>query len=192
MTEPASLYERVLGPAFAQLCPTVKELHDVTGDLSASGSCDVTRGANWLANRLADVVGMPPAGQGVPLTFSITLEGAKERWTRDFAGHRFHSVLWNRGQALYERLGPVLLEFRLEVRDGGLSMLMQRGWLLGIVPLPRFCLPSVLTRESCARGLYQFDVQVDWSILGPVVRYRGTLEVIEQASRQSVVGCSDR
>jgi len=175
MTTSAPLYERVMGPAFAKLCPAVKALHDVSGDLRAAGRCDVTRGGNWLANRLADLVGMPPAGQDLPLTFSIAREGDTERWTRDFAGHRFHSVLWNRGGALYERLGPVLLEFRLVARDDSLSMLMQRGWLFGVVPLPRFLLPSVLTREFCAGGLYQFDVQVDWPMLGPVVRYRGTL-----------------
>jgi hypothetical protein len=176
MTVSPPLYERVMGPAFAHLCPAVKALHDVRGDLRAIGRCDVTRGGNWLANRLADLVGMPPAGQDLPLTFSIAQEGAQERWTRDFAGHRFQSVLWNRGEALYERLGPVLLEFRLEVRDGSLSMLMQHGWLFGIVPLPRICLPSVLTREFCADGLYHFDVQVDWPLLGPVIRYRGTLD----------------
>jgi hypothetical protein len=169
------LYKRVLGENFQALCPAVKALHDVTIDSRATGRCDVIRGDNWLANRLADLVGMPPSGLDVPLVFSIAFEGERERWTRDFAGHQFQSLLWNEGESLFERLGPVLFEFQLQVRDGALSMVLRKGWLLGLLRLPRFCLPLVLTQEFCTDGLYQFDVQVDWPLLGRVIRYRGTL-----------------
>lgn len=120
---------------------------------------------------------MPPSGRNVPLVFSISLEGERERWTRDFAGHRFQSLLWNKGESLFERLGPVLFEFQLLVRDGALSMVLLKGWAFGILRLPRFCLPAVSTQEFCAEGLYQFDVQVDWPFLGRVIRYRGNLGI---------------
>lgn len=175
---PDPLYRRVLEAEFDGLCPSVRALHSVTGSFRAAGGCDVTRGANWLANRLADLVGMPPAGKDVPLTFSIDVVGDSARWTRDFAGHRFQSLLWAEGSRVFERLNPVVLEFRLELERGSLSMVLQRGWLLGLLPLPRFCLPQVSTRESCgADGRYRFVVQVDWPLLGPVVRYQGWLDV---------------
>jgi hypothetical protein len=171
------LYRRVLGDRFSQLCAPVQALHTATRGFEVTGRCDIERGSSWLANRLADFVGMPPAGKDVPLRFHIAKEAERERWTRDFAGHRFHSVLWQQGELVHERLGPVELAFRLEIEQGALRMVLQKGWLLGLLRLPRFCLPAVSTREFGSGAQYQFDVKVDWPLLGQVVRYQGTLDM---------------
>jgi hypothetical protein len=173
-----SLYQRILGDSFGQLCPAVRKLHAITTDFCAAGHCTIERGNGWLVNLLAWMAGMPQAGRNVALAFSISVQHGREVWTRDFAGHRFHSVLWtDNGTTLLEHLGPVRLEFRLDVQGGGLRMLLQRGLLFGVLRLPFFCLPKVTTIESCELGYYRFEVQVDWPLLGPVIRYCGVLDV---------------
>jgi hypothetical protein len=169
------LYARVLGARFARLCPEVRALHEFPDGYRARGHCAVRRGDNWLAQRLADLAGLPRSGEQVALGFTIDVDGRRETWTRDFAGRRFVSVLWDRGERLCERIGPMTFEFALRIDDGRLSMLLQRARFLGIVPVPRWAAPRVQTVESGDDGTYRFDVSVVLPLLGLLIEYRGVL-----------------
>lgn len=177
MNDSAPLYQRVLGDEFDHLCPAVKALHSTDRRLRAKGQCEIRRGKSWVAQLLATLGGLPPSGSDVPIEFSIDVADGREVWVRDFNGSRFVSVLSCKRGRLCERIGPLTLAFQLAVKDGTMSMAVTGGWLFGLLPLPRFVLPIVSTRESCAGGVYHFDVAADWPILGPVIRYTGLLSV---------------
>lgn len=172
----APLYERILGERFAALSPEVRKLHSATKCYEARGACEVVRGESWAARFLAWTAAMPGAGRDIPLHFTIEVAGGRERWTRRFGEESFSSELREHGGLLRERIGPATFEFALEVDGGALRMVLKRGWLLHVVPMPRFTMPAMATREWGEGGVYRFEVSVHWPGVGRVVEYRGRLE----------------
>lgn len=125
------------------------------------------------------MVGFPRAGTGVPLTVTVTPDGDGERWTRDFDGRRFASVLrpgrGNDAGLLIERFGAISIALALTIESGRLYLIPRRWFAFG-VPMPRSLLPVGDSFEHEVEGNFAFDVEIGAPLLGRIVAYRGTLD----------------
>lgn len=173
-TLPPPLYERVMGERFAALPPAVRAMHQVLRDSGAAGEAQVTRGRKGFARLAGRLFGFPPEGRH-RLHVAFAEQDGRERWTRDFAGHRFTTELAERGGSLTERFGLVRFAFDLPSDEAGLRMIIRRWWL-GPLPLPLSLAPHTEAREWEEGGRFQFEVAIALPLLGPLVHYRGWLE----------------
>lgn len=175
----ASLYQQLLGIAFATLPAQVQALHSARAARRWSGMAEVRRGRGLLARIVGGLFGFPRRGSAVPVSVAFTPERGGERWTRDFAGRRFSS--WQRrGQGrndalLVERFGPIDVALALVVEEDRLQLVARRWSLLGI-PLPTALLPGGRTFETEREGRFVFDVEIGAPLVGLIVGYRGTLQ----------------
>jgi hypothetical protein len=172
-----SLFQAALGAKWLELPPCIRRLHAGHGVQSFSGHAQVTRGRGLVAGLAAWLLGLPKAGEDVPLTVTMTPSPDAEVWERSFAGRRLRSVLTPspRPGHLRERFGPATYELELPVVDAALHFPVRRGWLLG-VPMPSALLPRSCTREFAVDGTFHFDVGLYAPLTGGlIVRYRGCL-----------------
>lgn len=171
----AALFSRLLGESFATLAPPVRALHLRGGARRYRGEVEVERGRSLLAALCARATRLPPAGRG-PIEVEIAADADGERWSRHVGGHAMRSRLWEHDGLLHERLGPATFAFRLSARDGAIAWSVVRVHVLG-VPLPARWFDGVAARESGSGGRYTFDVRAALPLAGPLVRYRGWLDV---------------
>lgn len=176
-TSATTLFETALGDKWHDLPPAVQRLHS-GGDVERfSGRAEITRGRSTVAWLAAWLVGLPKAGEDVPLTLCITRTPQGEAWERSFAGQRLGSVLTPspRPHHVRERFGLATFEQELPVEDLVLHVPVRRGWLLGM-PLPSWLLPGSCSREYTVDGVFHFDIGLYAPLTGGlVVRYRGWL-----------------
>lgn len=173
----APLFRRALGANWHDLPPAIQRLHAGRGVERFSGRAEVTRGRGLVAWLAARLLGLPAAGEDIPLTVTMTATPEGEVWERDFAGRRLRSVLTPspRPYHVRERFGVAAYELELPVVDAALHFTVRRGWLLGI-PLPSRLLPQSCTREFAMDGVFHFDVGLYAPLTGGlIVRYRGRL-----------------
>jgi putative NADH-flavin reductase len=168
------LFARAMGHQFPALPDPVRGMHELYGDAAAEGEGTVTRGTNPLARLLGAMLRLPPSGT-YPLHVAFAERDGKERWTRDFGGHRFSSELSQSGPRIVERFGPLRFAFAVRGFGNGLSMELRRWSAFGI-PLPRSIGPAINARELDEEGRFRFDVAVRMPLIGPVIHYSGWLE----------------
>lgn len=172
--QPPPLYARVMGGDFAKLDPAIRALHSVLRDDGASGRGTVDCGNGWICKAIARMMRFPPAGE-YPVHVHFAERGGVEHWTRDFGGYRFSSRLRDGGRGrVIEAFGPLRFHFRLPVRDGGLTMKLER-WSLGPLPLPIALAPRSAAREWEEDETFHFDVPISLPLIGRIVHYRGWL-----------------
>lgn len=175
----ASLYQQLLGSAFASLPPRLQALHAAGAPQRWHGRAEVRRGRGLLARLLARAFGFPPAATDVPLTVEFATDPRGERWTRTFGGRRFSS--WqSRGRGrnawlLVERFGLIRVAMALVV-DGDRLRLLPRRWSCLGIPLPKALLPGGATYETERDGRFVFDVEIAAPWVGLIVAYRGSLQ----------------
>lgn len=174
-----SLFQHLLGDAFAQLAPAVQRGHQPGAGLLLSGQAAVRRGRNFLARILCRVMGFPAEGDTVPVRVRMDVLPDGERWQRSFAAQRFESRFSaGRGALqglLVEQFGPLRFHIGLTVVDGALHWAVRSGALWRI-PLPALLLPSGDSREYALDGRFHFDVEIAHPLAGRIVQYRGWLE----------------
>jgi len=175
----APMYRQLLGSAFEQLPPRVRELHDSRQPRQWTGNASIRRGRGLLARLVASLFRFPAAGEQVPVSVTFTPEGDGERWTRNFGGRSFSSIQspgTGRNQyLLVERFGPLRFAMAL-VLDGPHLRLIPRRWHFLGMPMPRALLPGGNSFETDDDGRFGFDVEVTVPGIGLIVAYRGTLE----------------
>ena len=175
----ASLYQRVLGSAYATLPASVQALHAPSAAKRWHGTARVERGSGVLSRLLAAVFGFPAAGEQVPVVVAFTDEADGERWTRRFADRTFSSLQTagvGRNEALLvERFGVIDVALALVV-DGGRLQLLPRRWSVWGVPLPRWLLPGGNSFEAEVDGRFAFEVEIAAPVVGRIVAYRGMLD----------------
>ena len=169
------LFERVLGPVFAQLPPRLRALHSIPQRQRWCGRGDVLRGTHWLVAPCAWLARLPPSATDVPVSVEFTVDATGERWDRRFGGVRMASRLWQRDGRLHERLGALRFRFALEVVEGEILWRAERAWAFGILPLPARWFAGVHCREREHEGRYEFLVDVSMPLLGRLIRYEGWL-----------------
>ena len=176
--QPASpLFQSALGDRWLELPSCVRRLHTVQGTASFSGRAQVTRGRGIVAWLAAWLIGLPRAGEDVPVTVTMTRTPDGETWERNFAGRRLRSFLTPspRPNHLRERFGVATYELELPVEEAVMHLPVRRGWILGI-PLPSVLLPQSCSREFAVDGTFHFDVGLFAPVTGGlIVRYRGSL-----------------
>lgn len=180
----APLYRQLLGSAFNDLQPRLRELHGSRQARVWTGVAEVRRGRGALARMIAAILGFPTAAAQAPVTVAFAPEKDGERWTRNFAGKTFTSAQ-SRGSGrdeylLVERFGAISVALAL-VLDGSRLCLIPRRWRLWGIPMPRFLLPTGSSFEAEEENRFCFDVNISAPLVGLMFAYRGTLEPIAQA-----------
>ena len=133
------------------------------------------RGPGRLRNGVASILGMPPAGTHVPVRLQVVAEDDRERWIRDFDGHRVETVQWAREEMLMEALGRVCFCCALVLEGPRLRYEFRRAWFAGI-PIPRWLSPSVMSYVEAGDAGWFVVVHVLAPLLGALVKYEGWIE----------------
>jgi hypothetical protein len=128
------------------------------------------------------VAGLPTACRDVPTTVVFDASPQQEIWQRDFDGRKMTSSLAYRDGLLHERLGAVHFRFWLHVSEGALWWQVAGVRVFGILPLPAKLFEGVRCREHETDGRYEFLIEAALPLLGPVVRYQGWLEPVQDAA----------
>jgi hypothetical protein len=171
------LFRGLLGDdAFDVLPTTLRHLHLRRGHAEYRGDVAVVRGNGWLSRFCGWATRLPPAGTG-PITVEILADDLGEHWIRHVAGHAMRSRLWAAEGLLNERLGLVDFGFSLEGGHGVITWTVVRVRAFGLLPLPVAWFSQVRARESEEDGRYRFEVTAALPLAGPLVHYRGWLEV---------------
>lgn len=136
-----SIYQQVLGPAFASLAPQLQALHRPGPRAEWAGRAKVTRGKPRLANLVATLFSFPKAGDDIPVSVTfLTAPDRRETWGRNFAGRLMVSTQeagTRRNQHLItERFGPFAFGLAI-VCDAEKLRIIPRRWSVFGLPLPR-------------------------------------------------------
>jgi hypothetical protein len=181
--ERSNLFALAKHQDFSALPEPIRAIHDRSQCFSASGRCDVDRGANPVAQLVSALFRLPRAGRDLPLTVKFIARGGAEVWERHFAGRVMRSHLrraWIPGEIL-ERFGPFAFTIRLRWDGTRLHYEMAGGRFLGI-GLPRTLLPRSDAFESVENGTFRFDVRLSLPLVGLLAHYRGWLKPDELIS----------
>jgi len=172
---PPSLYRRILRARFDALPAVLRRFHDAEGGGRARGTFRVERGRGRLRNGVASILGMPRAGTDVPVRLQVMSEGGRERWIRDFDGHRVETVQWAQGESLMEAMGRIRFCCALVLDGSRLRYEFRRAWFAGI-PIPRWISPSVVSYVEAGDAGWFVLVHVLAPMLGALVKYEGWIE----------------
>lgn len=177
----AAIVETALGKAaFGALPQPLRMFHGSEGHPVWHGRASVANGASPIARLLRWIIGLPKAGDDIPVTVSVdrrtTENGRAEIWTRNFGGLRFSSELNLDGQnRLHERFGPIAFQLGAKAQYGRISLPIVSARFLGI-PLPRILLPrSDACEATDAQERFHFDVKLTLPFAGLLVHYSGWL-----------------
>lgn len=184
-----SLYQRVIGDAYATMPEPVQAMHAVTAAaivVTAAGESEVSRGSSLLAKFMGRMLGLPPAG-AYPIKIRFIREaegkGDAEVLERRYGPYVFRSrqesIETDRGLRLVETMGPVAIIVRPEGSAAGIEFIVEETRLGRNGPkLPQLLRPRIVaTERGDAEGRYLFDVHVSTPLAGLVVHYRGWLRV---------------
>jgi hypothetical protein len=173
----APLFARILKERFACLPKAIRDVHSPQPRLDLCGRATVEESPRQLTRLVRRLLGLPRAGEDVPVHVQIEARGEQERWRRDFAGQEFTSLLGSSdfSDRITERFGAMTCEFNLVASKEMLSMEIV-GWSLGPMPLPRSLAPTINAREWVdEQGRFRFDVAIGAPVIGQIVHYRGWL-----------------
>lgn len=171
------LFRRILGPEFDRLAPYVREVHG-GNTLQLRGRVTVTRGSAMLGLLIGRLASLPDAQHDAAARIDLVLEGEGETWTRHFGNSRpMRSHLHARDGLLLERLGPVRLRFRLREKSCAIVWELESVSFFGI-PAPRRWFAATAARSFEENGRYCFEVDVALPIVGHLIGYRGSTEVV--------------
>src|SRR5258708_16279853 len=131
---PAGLYPRLLGSDWSRLDETVRRFHVESTSVQASGSFQIRHGNRMMAKWLLWLLGMPSAGEAVPVELVVCAREGGESWMRTFAAGRLTTTHFPlAGDLLAERLGAVELRF-CPAGAGGALVYRQLSAALRVLP----------------------------------------------------------
>lgn len=131
---------------------------------------------------------MPEEATDSPTRLVIERTESREKWCRVIGDCAFSTTqVATRDGLLAERFGVVELRFRLEVHGGDLVFVQAEAAMrIGGVTLrlPMFVVPRVSAREGLEPGgsRLRVSVSLDAPVLGRLVSYSGTVDVIRPPS----------
>jgi hypothetical protein len=186
-----TLVNRWFGPQFRQLHPLLQQLHEEGGCLAGEVELGVGPGiSGWVGRRLARKLGLPAQAGRMPLTVDISHTHEALVWGRRFsAGHpmvsRFEPVgQWPDGYWL-ERTGAMQFRLTVDVKEGGWHWRVLGASLHGI-PLPVKLMPQSHAYKCMEGEDYRFDVAFTAPMLGPLLWYRGLLQLQPRGTRPEI------
>jgi hypothetical protein len=169
-----TLFPSVLGVEFSALDSCLRWMHSGESR-QLRGFVTVKRGTSVAAKVVGVLASLPSAMTDAPIEVRIEVTDKEETWTRLFANqHLMVSTLKSDRGLLVERLGPVVVKFRLLVRDGTLEWALEHIAAFGIaLPLSWFRISGTIdSRDGC----YHFVVDSELRGVGRIVRYEGLLD----------------
>lgn len=175
MNQP-TLYQSLLGDRFAMLPAELQKFHGAVGQFCYQGTASVAAADHPLTRLTARLLGLPVRSAEVGLQFMLDANADQEIWTRNFSGQVMRSRLRARDGLLYERLGIVMLQSRLEFTGNILRMHILGVRVFG-VPVPAWTVPHVVAEETASHGQLHFNIHVSWGRLGRLASYRGHLQM---------------
>lgn len=159
--------------AFAKLPELVQKAH--RGTIKLSGTAKVERG--WgLGGLIAAIMGLPKSNPKAELTVMAWHFPDQIVWSRTFDGKAFESTFKKDEDFLVEQMGPLSLYLQ-PMCEGGRLVYRLIATQIGPIALPRALAPSMNAWESEKDGKYMFEVSVRLPIIGPMIRYSGTLDL---------------
>jgi hypothetical protein len=169
-----TLYQRVLGDRFSSLQPGLQAFLAADCPKHASGSMQVVREKGWFRNRIASLLGIPPAGR-YETHLEVLPWSCGERWLRHFNAHTLETRQRAYGDLLLESSGPGTIGFELAVDRGGLLFRCRRAWLVG-VRIPLWLAPQI-EADNRAVDPERWSVSVRFSVLGlgQIAKYEGEI-----------------
>jgi len=170
----ATLFPSVLGVEFVALDSCLRWVHSGESR-QLRGFVTVNPGTSVVAKTLGVLASLPPAMTDAPIEVRIEVIKKGETWTRLFANHHLMvSTLKSDRGLLVERLGPVVVRFRLLARDGTLEWVLEHMAAFGIaLPLSWFRISATIDSRD---GRYHFIVDSELRGIGRIVRYEGLLD----------------
>ncbi|MDB5395801.1 MAG: saccharopine dehydrogenase [Rhodospirillales bacterium] len=177
--------EVALGDSFDLLPDAVKAVHRAGPTAWLVGTAQVEGAQSRIGVLFARLFGFPAASEHVGVRVMMRLHpDGTETWERDFGGRRLRSRLAPSGRArITESFGPFTFDVAVEAEPRGLTMRVV-GWRLGKLVLPRSLAPRSNAFESVdGEGLFSFEVPIAVPLLRRLVRYRGSLTLVEWCRR---------
>lgn len=170
----ATLFPSVLGVEFSALDSCLRWVHSGESR-QLRGFVTVKRGTSVVAKVVGVLAFLPSAMTDAPIEVRIEVTEKGETWTRLFANHHLMvSTLKSDRGLLVERLGPVVVKFRLLVRDGTLEWVLEHIAAFGIaLPLSWFRISATIDSRDAR---YHFLVDSELRGIGRIVRYEGLLD----------------
>ena len=173
VTNSRSLYEAVLGEAFASLHAHVRRAH--LPPLRAEGTLDVEHGPGWLARPIIWLMKLPAAGFRQPVRLDVAEDGSELVWTRCIGGSVLRTRQRASGSRLVERSGIGSISFHLAVEEGALFYRQASIHVAGL-RVPASVGPRVTAVVSATAEGWRVEVTVTWR--GRIVcRYGGTIRL---------------
>lgn len=169
---PASLYQRILGEEFALLPDPLRRFHGSPEGGALEGTFRVERGRGRLRAWLANLGGLPPESERIPLRLDVRVAGEEEHWTRSFGERRLRTRQFARDGRLVELHPPWKLKIRLGATREGMLLDHERCYLWGI-PLPGFLAPKVESFTEARGEAWYVAVTIGMPLVGMVCRYSG-------------------
>ncbi len=180
-TDVPHLYPRLLGSAWLDLDPVVRQLH--TADRVVTARLEVRHGQGLLARIVRSLLRLPRSTDGHDAVLRITSDARTERWTRTFGRRSLVTIQRALSDGcLGERIGPLEFRFRLHADAGALSYVQVGAVLISgrwSMPLPRWIAPRVEAREERHDGGDRAHVRVEICapMIGFLMSYEGCLAV---------------
>lgn len=172
----ATLFQRLLGPAFYAMPEPVRRLHARDGRFRYAGRTRIVGADNALGRLCARLARLPRSADDVPTVVAFECGQRGETWRRTFGDQRMQSRLRDgRDGLLHERLGALHLRFSLHATGDALWWHVAGARAFGVLPLPASWFEHVRCRVSADGDRYTFVVEATLPIAGRVVRYDGWL-----------------
>ena len=171
-----NLFLLILREPYLTLPLPIQRFHEVRmGQFNGKA---VVKGATGVLARLLRRLGdFPAPTDETSLTVKVIRSEVQERWLRQFGSSQFSSTLTrlNKQNVLCENFGMFRFYFTLSVRDAGIHWQFVR-WDFAGIPMPDSFSPEASVRESVnADGNYQFNVTVEFPLIGMLMEYSGWL-----------------
>jgi len=173
------IFGQILGAAFESLPQKLRAFHGSKADRLWTGNAEIIAATTPMAKLVARLFGFPRENGNSPVSVSVSVHENSERWTRNFDGNRFDSVLQpGHGKNKYlmiEQFGYVKVALALVCKDGRLWFI-PRNWSVFGIPMPKFLMPGGDSFEYEDNGIFQFNVIIKAPFIGRLVSYRGWLK----------------
>jgi hypothetical protein len=186
----SSIVAQWLDSQFQKLHPLLQRLHESGGQLSGPAEVGFGPGmAGWLGRRLARRLGLPTQAGPCLMEVAISQDKGCLVWARRFSlpGEPPRTMVsvfqpqgqWPTGHWL-EHSGAMQFKLGVDVREGGWYWRVLGARLHG-VPLPVKLLPQSYAYKRIEDGRYRFEVMYAAPLLGPLLWYRGLLQLSNDA-----------
>lgn len=182
-----SLYQRILGPDFQHLAPTLQQFHRAhAAPLRLEGEVSIAWGPHWISQLLCRLLRLPTPCQSSACTVRLVQHAhGTETWQRRMNGQEMTSqqsaapATGHSTRHLLESAFPYTLVIASRIRRGALWQRSYSGRLLGW-SLPKCLHMRVIAAErGTGAAQFSFDVRLYLPWCGrllPLLHYRGHLQ----------------